>query len=82
MAVKKGATTPRLSDNRLRLIRAIAGYEDRSLADIFEELTSEYMERHNETLPLLRIPGFAEEFREAFEEIKTGGGKEVHDPES
>ena len=81
MAEKKSATTLRLTEDRLRLIRAIAGYENRSLADIFEELASEYIERHNETLALLRTPGFAEECRKALEEIKTGGGKELHDLE-
>ena len=81
MAGKKRCTTLRLSEDRLRLIRAIAGYENRSLADIFEELASDYIERHNETLALLRIPGFAEDCREALEEIKTGGGKKLRDLE-
>jgi hypothetical protein len=76
MAIEKTATTLRLPQEKLRLIRAIAGYENRSLADIYEELTVEYIERHHETMELLGIPGFLDECREGIEEIKAGGGKE------
>jgi predicted DNA-binding protein len=69
------ATTLRLPEERLRLLKAIAGYEDRTLTKIFDELAEEYIERHRETLELLRIPGFLEECREGLEEIKSGGGK-------
>lgn len=71
----KGATTLRLPEDRLRLIRAIAGYENRSLVEIFTELTDEYIARHMETMELLKIPGFLEECRDGLEEIKTGRGK-------
>ncbi len=73
--MSKGTTTLRLPKDRLKLIRAIAGYENRSLSDIFTELTDEYIERHRETLELLHIPGFVEECREGLEAIKGGGGK-------
>jgi len=76
MRTEKVATTLRLPEEKLRLIRAIAGYENRSLADIYEEMTVEYIERHRETLELLAIPGFLEECREGVEEIKAGGGKD------
>lgn len=72
---KKGYTTLRLTEERLRLIRAIAGYENRSLTDIFEELSKEYIERHKETLALVGLPGFVEECVQGLEEIKTGNGK-------
>ncbi len=72
---KKGYTTLRLTEERLRLIRAIAGYENRSLTDIFEELSKEYIERHRETLALAGLPGFVEECRQGLEEIKAGKGK-------
>ena len=75
MSKEKGTTTLRLSEERLKFIRAIAGYENRTLSDIFEELASEYIERHSEALTLLHIPGFAQECREGLEEIKSGGGK-------
>ena len=77
MKKEKAATTLRLPEEKLRLIRAIAGYENRSLADIYEEMTVEYIERHRETLELLAIPGFLEECIEGMEEIRAGGGKDL-----
>ena len=77
MASAKRATTLRLPEEKLRLIRAIAGYENRTLADIYEELTAEYIERHRETAQLLNIPGFLDECREASKEIRAGGGKDL-----
>jgi len=74
-----GATTLRLSDEKLRLIRAIAGYENRPLSKIFEELVDEYVERHRETLELIGIPGFVEECKRGLEEIKKGGGKDINE---
>ena len=75
----KGATTLRLPDDRLKIIRAIAGYENRSLSDIYTELTDEYIERHKETLELLNIPHFLEECKEGVAEIRLGGGKALSD---
>lgn len=72
-----GATTLRLPEEKLKLIRAIAGYENRPLSKIFEELADEYIRRHRETLELLAIPGFAEECKKGLEEIRQGGGKHL-----
>jgi len=77
MRTEKIATTLRLPEEKLRLIRAIAGYENRSLADIYEEMTVEYIERHRETMELLGIPGLLEECIEGIEEIRAGGGKDL-----
>jgi len=55
------ATKLRLPEEKLRPIRAIAGYENRPLSRIFEELVDEYIERYRETLELIGIPGFVEE---------------------
>lgn len=77
--MSKGATTLRLPEDRLKVIRAIAGYENRSLSDIYTELTDEYIARHKETLELLNIPGFLEECRQGLEEIKAGRGKTLSD---
>ncbi|MBW2039779.1 MAG: hypothetical protein JRI46_09310 [Deltaproteobacteria bacterium] len=77
----KGATTLRLPEGKLRLIRAIAGYENRPLSKIFEELVDEYIERHKESLELIGVPGFVKECHEGLEEIKKGGGKEIGDLE-
>jgi hypothetical protein len=75
----KGATTLRLPDDRLKVIRAIAGYENRSLSDIFTEMTDEYIGRHKETLELLNIPRFLDECKEGIAEISSGGGKALSD---
>lgn len=73
----KGTTTLRLPEERLKVIRAIAGYENRSLTDIYTELTDEYIARHKETMELLQIPGFLEECINGLEEIKSGKGKKL-----
>ena len=80
--MSKGTTTLRLPEERLRVIRAIAGYENRSLTDIYTELTDEYIARHKETLQLLAIPGFLEECLEGLEEIRAGKGKALSDLDS
>lgn len=74
-----GATTLRLSDEKLRLLRAIAGYENRPLSKIFEEFVDDYIERHRETLELIGIPNFIEECKKGLEEIKEGGGKDINE---
>ncbi|OGF58643.1 MAG: hypothetical protein A2Y62_20145 [Candidatus Fischerbacteria bacterium RBG_13_37_8] len=75
------ATTLRLPDEKLRLLRAIAGYESRSMSKIVEELIDEYIERHRETLELIGIPGFVAECQQGYQEIKKGGGKDIDDLE-
>ena len=82
MKSDKVATTLRLPEEKLRLVRAIAGYENRSLADIFEEMAVEYIERHKETLEFLNIPGFVEECKEGLEEIAAGGGRNLAELDS
>ncbi len=76
-----GATTLRLPDEKLKLLRAISGYENRPLSKIFEELVEEYIDRHKETMEILGIPGIAEENRKGLEEIKAGKGKALDDLE-
>ncbi len=75
--LKMNATTLRLPEKKLKLIRAIAGYENRPLSKIFEELVDIYIERHKETLELLAIPGFVEECKGGLKEIREGGGKDL-----
>ncbi|NOR21559.1 MAG: ribbon-helix-helix protein, CopG family [Candidatus Aminicenantes bacterium] len=74
-----GATTLRLPDEKLRLIRAIAGYENRPMSKIFEELLDEYIDRHRESLELIGVPGFVEECKKGLEEIKKGDGKDINE---
>jgi len=73
----KVTTTLRLPVERLKVIRAIAAYENRSLTDIYTELTDEYISRHKETIELLQIPGFLEECREGLDEIRAGKAKKL-----
>ena len=54
--MKKIATTLRLDEGKVRLLRALAGYEGRRINDILNELVDEYIERHKETLELLSTP--------------------------
>lgn len=74
-----GATTLRLPDEKLRLVRAIAGYENRPLSKIFEELLDEYIDRHRESLELIGVPGFVKECKKGLEEIKKGAGKDINE---
>ncbi|MBI5681964.1 MAG: hypothetical protein HZB79_08365 [Deltaproteobacteria bacterium] len=80
--MEKSITTLRLKDDRLRLLKAIAGYEGKTLTDIFGEMTDEYIDRHKETLEMLNIPGFAMECKEGLKEIKKGKGKKLHELDS
>ena len=73
----KSPTTLRLPEEKLKLIRAIAGYENRPMSEIFSELADAYIERHRERLGLIGIPGFAEECAEGLKEISQGGGKNI-----
>lgn len=72
--MSKAVTTLRLPEEKLRLIRGIAGYENRSLAAIYLELTNEYIERHKETMELLSIPGFLEDCLTGVDDVRTGKG--------
>jgi len=72
----------RLPDEKLKLIRAIAGYENIPLSKIFEEMVDEYIERHRESLELLRIPGFLKESEEGLKEIQAGAGKSIDELDS
>ena len=75
-------TTVRLPEEKLKMLKAIAGYEGGSLSKIFEQLSNEYIMRHMETMELLKIPDFYEECIEGLEEIKKGKGKNLNEMES
>ncbi|MFH0797530.1 MAG: hypothetical protein V2A65_10860 [Candidatus Omnitrophota bacterium] len=70
-------TTVRLPEEKLKLTKAIAGYEGRSLSKVFEELVDEYIIMHRETMELLNIPGFEMECLQGLEEIRKGKGKRL-----
>ncbi|MBI5235643.1 MAG: hypothetical protein HY886_05275 [Deltaproteobacteria bacterium] len=75
--MERTSTTLRLKNDQLRLLKAIAGYEGKTLTDIFGEMTVEYVGRHRETLVLLNIPGFVKGCKDGLKEIKKGGGKKL-----
>jgi predicted DNA-binding protein len=76
-----GVTTLRLPDEKLKILRAISGYENRPLSKIFDELVEEYIGRHKETIEILRISNIVKECKEGMEEIKSGKGKNFSDLE-
>ena len=77
----KTPTTIRIPQEKLRILRAIAGYEGKSMSEIISELVDEYIERHKETMELIGIPGFVEECKKGLEEIKSGKGKSLSELE-
>ncbi len=48
-----GATTLRLPEKKLMLLRALAGLENRPMSTIVEELVDDYVERNKETLEII-----------------------------
>lgn len=72
-------TTVRLPEEKMKLIKAIAGYEGKSLSKIFNTMAEEYISRHMETMELLKIPDFHSECAEGLEEIKQGKGKNLRE---
>ncbi len=76
-----GVTTLRLPDEKLKILRAISGYENRPLSKIFDELVEEYIGRHKETIEILRTSNIVKECKEGLEEIKSGKGKNFSDLE-
>jgi predicted DNA-binding protein len=77
-----GVTTLRLPDEKLKILRAISGYENRPLSKIFDELVEEYIGRHKETMEILRISNIVKDCKEGLEEIKSGKGKSFSDLEN
>jgi hypothetical protein len=55
-------TTLRLPEQKLKLLKAIAGFEGSSMSKILEQMS---------------IPGFVQECRSGYEEVKAGGGKRL-----
>jgi hypothetical protein len=70
-------TTLRLPEQKMKLLKAIAGFEGSSMSKILEQMTDEYILRHRETMELLNIPGFVQECRAGYEEVKKGQGKSL-----
>ena len=74
-------TTIRLPEEKLKYLKGIAGYEGKSLSEIFSSLAEEYILRHKETMELLKIPNFYKECIDGVKEIKEGKGKDLDELE-
>jgi hypothetical protein len=72
--VKKTSIMLRLPADKRKIIRTIAGEENRFLTDIFDQLADKYVTRHQETLELFSIPGFLQDCKDGIAEIKNDGG--------
>lgn len=72
-------TTVRLPEEKMKLMKAIAGYEGKSLSKIFDAMAEEYISRHMETMELLKIPDFDSECLKGLDEIKKGKGKYLNE---
>jgi hypothetical protein len=72
-------TTLRLPDHKLKLLKAIAGYEGSSMSKILEQMTDEFILRHRETMELLSVPGFVRECQAGYDEVKKGKGKRLNE---
>ena len=72
-------TTVRLPEEKMKLMKAIAGYEGKSLSRIFDGMAEEYISRHMETMELLKIPGFESECLKGLDEIKKGKGRRLNE---
>ncbi|MDD3726185.1 MAG: hypothetical protein PHI44_03215 [Candidatus Ratteibacteria bacterium] len=70
-------TTIRLPEEKLKIIKAIAGYEGKSISKVFDKMAEEYILRHMETMELLKIPNFHSECVAGLAEIKKGKGKNL-----
>ncbi|MDD2716047.1 MAG: hypothetical protein PHW04_09150 [Candidatus Wallbacteria bacterium] len=67
-----GNTTIRLPDDKLRMLRAISGYENRPMSRIVEELLDDYLERHKETQEIISCKTSMESIRRGLEDEKSG----------
>jgi len=74
-------TTIRLKEEKLKMIKAIASYEGKSLSKVFDKLADEYISQHLETMELLKMPHLLSECVEGLEEIKKGKGKDLSELE-
>ena len=57
--------TIRIPEGKKNLLKAVASLENRKMNDILVDLIDEYVERRQETLELLAIPGLLKKVRQA-----------------
>ncbi|MBE0461044.1 MAG: hypothetical protein IBX60_05365 [Candidatus Aminicenantes bacterium] len=71
--------TIRIPEDKKNILKAISTMENKKLNEVVVELIDEYIERHNETLELLSIPGFYEILTSSSKEFRKGKGVKVRD---
>ncbi len=71
--------TIRIPEDKKNILKAISSLENKKLTEVVVELIDEYIERHNETLELLTIPGLYEKLIKSSKEFKEGKGLTIED---
>lgn len=66
------ATTLRLPEKKLMLLRALAGFENRPLSTIVEELVDDYIERNKETLEVLTNKKYMDSILRGLKDAEEG----------
>ncbi|MDH4219964.1 MAG: hypothetical protein OEW23_14465 [Candidatus Aminicenantes bacterium] len=71
--------TIRIPEDKKNILKAISTMENKKLNEVVVELIDEYIERHNETLELLSIPGFYENLKSSSKGFREGKEVKIKD---
>ena len=71
--------TIRIPEEKRNILKAISSMENKKLNEIVVELIDEYVDRHQETLELLSIPGLFETLMTSSKDFKNGKGTKIKD---
>ncbi len=71
--------TIRIPEDKKNILKAISTMENRKLNEVVVELIDEYIERHQETLELLSVPGLYENLMNSSKEFRKGRGVKIKD---
>lgn len=64
--------TIRIPEEKKNLLKAVASLENRKMNDILVDLIDDYVERRQETLELLAIPGLLKKVKQSQREFREG----------
>lgn len=65
-------TTVRIPENKRDILKIIASVEKRDIKDILSELIDDYIERHKETLEILKNPSWVEAINQGIDAAERG----------
>jgi len=65
-------TTVRIPEDKRDTLKIIASVEKRDIKEILSELIDDYIERHEETLEILSMPGWVEAINEGIKAAESG----------